>query len=161
MKEEIGYFDVLKSVITKIKVDNDDVEKHFVPFISMKWLSVDPKTCYTINQLNSAQGLNHIPKMDEYLFLKRVVNLPKNKYIAFDKNDKEMDIIIHNIAMYYRCGKETAKEYMKILGSDRIIELLEKIAQVNNKFTTDKNILDLRNAINKKRKEIQKYKGIK
>lgn len=160
MKEELSYFDVLKSVITKIEVPDEDIEKHFVPFVSMKWLSRDAKTCHSINTLNSTRGLQFIPKKDEYIFLKKVVKLPKNKYIEFDKNDKEYDIILLAIAVHFKCGKQTAKEYMKILGGEKIITLLEKLAQINNKYTSDAKILELRNALVKKKKEILKIKGI-
>lgn len=161
MQEELSYFDVLKSVITKIKVPDNDVEKHFVPFVTMKWLSSDPKTCYTINTLNTTRGLQFIPKKDEYIFLKKAVSLPKNKYIAFDKNDKEYDIILLAVASHFKCGKQTAKEYMKILGGERIIKILEKIAQINNTYTKDPKVLELRSALLKKKKEILKIKGIK
>ena len=160
MKEELSYFDILKSVITKIKVPDNELEKHFVPFVTMKWLSRDPKTCHTINVLNSTRGLRFIPKKDEYIYLKKVVNLPKNKYIEFDKNDKEYDIILLTIAIHFKCGKQTAKEYMKILGGEKIIALLEKLAQINNKYTSDAKILELRNALQKKKKELLKIKGI-
>jgi hypothetical protein len=158
-EKEIGYFDVMKSIITKDKVPEEVVEKHFVPFISMKWLSVDAKTCYSINELNSSRGIKLIPKYDEYIYLKRVVKLPKNKYLAFDKNDKEMDLIILTLSYHFKSGKEVAKEYIKIMGGEKVIIILEKIAQINNHYTTNEKILKLRNAINKKRKEILQIKG--
>ena len=161
MQEEISYFDVLKSVITKRKVQDNDIDKHFIPFVTMKWLSKDPKTCHTINILNVARGLQFIPKKDEYIFLKRAVTLPKNKYIAFDKNDKEYNIILLALATHFKCGKQTAKEYMDILGGEKIVALLEKMAQINNKYTSDAKILELRNALQKKKKELLKIKGIR
>jgi hypothetical protein len=159
MSKEIGYFDVLKSVITKIKVDNEDIKKHFVPFMTMKWLSNDAQTCHIINTLNTGEGLKYIPKEDEYLYLKRVVRLPKNKYIAFDKTDKDMDKIISAIAKYYKTNNASALDYINILGGEKTIALIEKISQINNKYTTDKTMLELRIALAKKKKEIIKIKG--
>jgi len=161
LQEELSYFDVLKSVITKIKVFDNDVEKHFVPFVTMKWLSRDAQTCHKINVLNSTRGLQYVPKKDEYIFLRNVVNLPKKKFLEFDKNDKEQEIILSAIALHFKCGKQTAKEYMNILGGEKLIQLLEKIAQINNLHTKNSKILELRNALNKKRKELLKIKGIK
>jgi len=161
MEKEIGYFDVLKSVINKHRIDDEIVNKHFVPFMALTWISVDPKTCYETNELNTARGLNYIPKLDEYKFLRSKVKLPRGKFIPFDKNDKHMNIIILAIADYYRVGKVTAQEYIKMMGGDRIIELLERIGQIHNTYTTDKYILSVRDALAKKKKDLKKMKGIK
>jgi len=155
-QKEIGYFDVLKSVITKEDIPKELILKHFSPFLVIKWLSYDFKSCYNINSLNSAKGLNLIPKEVEYLFLKRTINLPKKTFIPFDKNNKDFSYIIKYLSIYFKTGKNTTIEYMKILKAKRIIELLEKLAMLDNKYITDKNIIDLRKAINSQKINIQK-----
>ena len=155
------YFDVLNSVINKKQISDEDLKKHFVSYPTIVWLSKNPMACYASNQLNSCRGNKFIPKKADYLFLKGSIQLPKNTRLAFDKNDKEMKIIETAIKNYYKTGKSTAREYMKMMGGVRIITLLEKLAQLNNTFTRDKDILDLRNALLKKRNELLKIKGIK
>jgi len=161
MNKEIGYFDVLKSVINKHRMDDEIIDKHFVPFMALTWISVDPKTCYETNELNTAKGLGYIPKTAEYRFLRNKVKIPKNKFIPFDKNDKYANTIISALANYYRVGKVTAQEYMKMMGGNRVIKLLEKIGQINNTYTTDKYILSVREALAKKKADLKKIKGIK
>lgn len=161
MNKEIGYFDVLKSVITKQRIDEDSINKHFVPFMALTWVSADPKTCYETNELNTARGLSYIPKIDEYKFLRSKIKLPKNKYIPFDKNDKHYNTIVSVIADYFRIGKVTAEEYIKMMGGERVIEILEIIGQINNTYTNDKRILSVREALSKKKAYLKKIKGIK
>jgi hypothetical protein len=161
MQEEVSYWDVQKSVITKKRISEDIIKKQFTPFMALNWLSADPKTCYETNELNTAIGLNTIPLINEYKFIKNVVRLPKNKYLPMDKNDKHWNIIISAIANYYNVGKVTANEYIKLMGGSRLISLLERIGQIHNNYTTDKNILSVRDALKKKKAEIKKIKGIK
>ena len=160
MQEELSYFDVLKSIVTKRKVSDTDIEKHFSGFMATTWVSKDAQSCYSVNGLNSAQGLNHIPKLAEYKFIKTMIKLPKNKFIEFDKTDKHMNIIIKALGSYFNCGKSTTEEYMQILGGAKIVKILELLAQVNNKHTTDKKILDIRMALVKKTKDLMNIKGI-
>jgi len=160
-EENISYWDVQKSVITKQRISEENIIKHFTPFMTITWLSVDPRTCYETNELNTAIGLKYIPKIDEYKFIRNKVKLPKNKYIPMDKNDKHWNIIILAVAEYYRVGKVTANDYIKMMGGPRIINLLERIGQIHNTYTTDKYILSVRNALVKKKTELKKLKGIK
>lgn len=160
MREELSYFDVLKSIVTKKKVPVPDIEKHFSGFMATSWVSRDPQSCYVLNKLNSAQGLKHIPKLAEYKFIKSMIKLPKNKYIEFDKPDKNMNIIIKALSSYFKCGRSTVEEYMQILGGPKIIKILELLAQLNNKYTTDKSILDIREALLKKKEDLMNIKGI-
>jgi len=157
--KEIGYFEVLKSVINKNKIDEADIKKHFSSWQAIKWLADDAKTCYTLNMLNVCPGINRslhgIDTLTEYKFIKNTVNLPKNKYIPFLKNDKEMNLIIKYLSTYFKTGNETTKEYMRILKGDRLLTLLDKISYKGNRNVTNKNILELRNAITKKRKELK------
>jgi len=161
MNKEIGYFDVLRSVITKQHIDEDSINKHFVPFMALTWVSADPKTCYETNELNTTRGLSYIPKINEYKFLRSKIKLPKNKYIPFDKNDKHYNIIVSVVADYFRIGKVTAEEYIKMMGGERVIEILEIIGQINNTYTNDKRILSVREALVKKKSYLKKIEGIK
>jgi len=153
------YFDVLTSIINKKEISEEDIGKHFAGFPAIKWLSINPMACYAANQINSCRGNKYIPNSAEYRFLKQVIKLPKNTRLSFDKNDKEMKIIIDNLKVYFKAGVTTTIEYMNLLGGERLIPILEKIAQINNTYTTDKNILDLRMALAKKNKDLLKIKG--
>ncbi|MHB8097965.1 MAG: hypothetical protein ACYDD5_00035 [Sulfuricurvum sp.] len=154
------YFDVLTSIINKKEVSNDDVSNHFVGFMAIKWLSINPMACYVSNQLNSARGNKYIPKEAEYRFLKESIKLPKNTKLSFDKNDKDTKVIIDNLMSIYKTGRNTILEYMDILGGEKIISLLEKNAQLNNKYTTDPKIIELRSALVKKKNDLLNIKGI-
>jgi len=153
------YFDVLTSIINKKQISEEDIQKHFVTYTTIVWLSRNPMACYAANQLNSCRGNKYIPKDVDYKFLKESIKLPKNSRLEFDKNDKEMKIIENAIRTYFKTGKSTAREYMAILGGKRIVEILEKMAQLNNTYTRDKDIIDIRNALVKKKKELLKIKG--
>ena len=153
------YFDVLKSIISKSNVSEEDVDKHFAGFLAVKWLSANPMACYAANSLNSARGNKHIPKSAEYKFLKNVIKLPKNTYLKFDKNDKEMQIIMTTLTKEFSVGPDNVEDYMQILGGERILKILNKHAQLLNKTTTDPQIIELRKAIKKKEKDLLKMKG--
>jgi hypothetical protein len=157
--EMAEYFDVLKSIINKQNVPQDDIEKHFAGFMAVKWLSANPMACYTVNHLNSARGNKFIPKIAEYKFLKETIKLPKNTFLQFDKNDKDMQIILDVLVTEFRVGIENVQDYMKILGGERILKILNKHAQLLNTQTTDPKIIELRKAIKKKEKDLLKIKG--
>ena len=156
---ESSYFEVLTSIINKKKISSDDINKHFAGFPAIKWLSINPMACYAANQLNSARGNKYIPKEAEYKFLKQSVKLPTNTKLSFDKNDKEMKVIIDALKVYFKTGNTTAEEYLNLLGGEKVIVILEKIAQLNNTYTTEKKIIELRMALAKKKNELLKIKG--
>jgi hypothetical protein len=91
------YFDVLKSIIDKKHIDQEDIETHYSGFMASRWLSANPMACYTVNLLNASRGNKFIPKIAEYKFMYNAIKLPKNTYLPFDKNDKEMKTIIEVI----------------------------------------------------------------
>lgn len=117
--------------------------------------------CYTANMINTARGNKFIPKIAEYTFLKKAIKLPKNTFLKDNKNDKDLKIIETVISNYYSIGMVTARDYMKILGGDKIIEIIEKYLRVNTK--ADKiggvKINDMRTALAKKKAELLKMKG--
>lgn len=154
------YFDVLTSIINKKPVADDDVNKHFAGFMAVKWLSANPMACYAANTLNSARGNKFIPKIAEYKFLKNVVKLPTNTRLPFDKNDKELKLIMEILTREFKVGPENVQDYMKILGGEKILKILNKYAQWQNNQTTDPGIIELRKAIKKKEKDLLQMKGV-
>ena len=154
------YFDVLKSIINKKPIDPADVETHYSGFMASRWLSANPMACYTVNLLNSTRGNCNIPKMAEYKFLLNSIKLPKNTYLPFDKNDKDMKTIIDVISREFSIGENSIKDYINILGGARILKILEKHAQMTNNHTTDPRILEIRKALKNKKKELLKMKGL-
>jgi len=157
--KEIGYFEVLKSVINKDRIEEKDIKKHFAAWAAIRWLADDAKTCYNLNRLNVSPGINKslhgINGLTEYKFIKNSVKLPKNKYIPFLKVDKDMNLIIKHLSIHFKIGSETTKEYMTILKGEKLLTLLDKISYKGNKNVKNKNIIELRNAITKKRKELK------
>lgn len=153
------YFEVLNSIINKSHVEKEDISKHFVPFIAIRWLGSSARSCYDANALNSARGLKYIPKELEYTFLKEVIKLPKYTRLQFDKIDKEHFIIISFIMKEFKCGENVAIEYMDIMGGQRILKILYKYAHIGGN-THDPEILDLRKAIIKKEEYIKNIKGL-
>jgi len=155
MKEnkEFSYFDVLTSIINKKQIDDQSIDKHFSPFQAIRWLSNNPIACYESNKINI---YSKIPKSAEYRFLKNSIKLKKNTRLPFDKKDKDLKIIIKTICKEYKIGPETAKEYIKILPSKITLEILNKWAMTNNNYIKDKEVIELRKAIENKKIEIEK-----
>jgi len=158
---EPTYYDVLTSIVNKKKIDDEYIIKNFSGFPAIKWLSINPMACYTANKINSVRGVRFIPSIAEYKFLKESIKLPKNTKLSFDKKDKDMDIITKNLMIYFKTNSRTVDEYKQILGGNRILKILEKISQPTNFHTTNKDIIELRIAIEKKRKELLNIKGLK
>jgi len=152
------FFDVMNSVSNKREVSPEDVNKHFTGFLYVRNYSIHPQVCYKLNFLNSAQGLNYIPKIAEYKFIRNSV--PRGANFKFDKKDKNYEIIVDAIMDEFMCGYNTAEEYMKMLGGRRIMDILNKRAMIDNPYVKDSKILALREAINKKEKEIKQIKEL-
>lgn len=145
--QEPKYFDVLKSVLTKTHIDDVFVKKHFAPFLAIKWAAITPEMCIKLNTLNTAEGLNFIPKEVEYRYIKNTVNMPKNKYIPFPKGNQDYVLVLKYLAKYYLCNQDIAERYLKLQGKEKTLEILNKLAQTYNNYCTDPDILKLRKAI--------------
>ena len=160
------YFDVLKSIITKEKISDEDISKHFAGWPAQVWLSGNPMACYAANAFNSARGNGKVPKEAEYRFLRNSIKLPKNTWIAFDKSEKDWAIIIKAIAYYFKTSNGVAKDYINILGGEKVIQIIEKMITIGNntsKFTEVENKKDdnLAKSLAKIKKDLLEIKGNK
>jgi len=154
------FFDVLTSIINKKPISDEDIKKHYTGFVTNKWLSNNPMACYVVNQVQSTRGNKFIPVEAEYRFLKNSIKMNNNTRLAFDKNDKCYNTIIETVKSIYNVGNTTAEEYIKILGGKRLVAILEKRAMLSNTHTSDNTILSLREAINNKKNDLLKIKGV-
>lgn len=159
--KENNYFDVQNSIIKKTKVTDQEIQKHFSPFMAITTLSLDAKTCWQINSLNAAVGLKFIPKKAEYSFLYNTVKLPRNTFLKNEKSNKNYKLVIKELNKHFKSGTKTTEEYIKILGGVKIMEILDRISQKSNKYCTNPVLIKLRAAIQDIKKELLKIKGIK
>jgi len=162
--KEISYFDVMMSLVSKKRIPDGDVLKHYNGYMSFVWLSSHPKAVYDINTLNSARGNRFFAKekLAEYYALKGLVQIDRRTKIPFVKKDKHLETIMTLVQTHYKVGKTTAKEYYKILSPEQILGLLELHARKNEKYlsaTDTKSVQDIRSALTAKKKDL--LKGLK
>ena len=159
-KVEKTYFDVLSSIINKNKIDDEDINKHFAGFQAIRWLSIDARSCHSINALNSVRGNKFISKEAEYRFLKNVIVLPRKTFLKAPKDNKDLEPMYTTLMKHFNCNRIQAEEYSNLLGGEALIKILEIYAMLNNSYIQDKDILELRKMLSTKKSEILQIKGI-
>jgi len=159
MSKKIGYFDVLKSVISKDNVSDENIIKHFKPFLVTKWLSASPQVVYEMNKLNRYKS--NLDVLAEYRFLKHSIKLPKSTFIPFDKKDEYMHVVIECIQKEYMVSKSVSKEYIYLMGGERVHQIMSRRCYFNEISIKDPYTLELRKITTKYKDDIKNLKGIK
>ncbi len=153
------YFEVMTSIINKKKISDDLVLQHFNGWGAMIWLSAHPKALYEANLINSARGNKYIDKLSEYKALKGIIKIPKSTFLKMDKLDKDRKIILKTIKNHFNVGNSTAEKYYNILNGRELIKIFERYSRLNENMMSAKelkNVKEIRDILNKKRKEWEK-----
>ena len=147
--KEIGYFDVLTSIVNKKKIPNEYIEKLYNPFGTMRWLYEHPQALYEANILNSSRGIGKIPKIAEYKALKGIISINKKTFIKSSKTNSDLDIFIRLLLKHYNINTDLAKEYLFFMDSKDLLHLVTLYAREHESNLGNADI-----------KEVNEYRGI-
>lgn len=125
MSEEIKHtaYNVMKSAVDrKIKPTLEEIKK-INSFFLVRYISNDPASIYIANALNCNFK---IPIESQYKFILNstldkvaFINYPKKERLV---KDKDMRII----TKHFSINESVAKDYIKILGPEKVDEILNK-----------------------------------
>ena len=106
------------------ETDNDKLaEKAYVPYLTNKSLSYFPDTLFLANDMN----INHsVDNLLQYEYLLNTVR-PKKRFAKWVKPEDNDDLEI--IKMYFGYSNKKAEQALKILSSDVIKKIREKITR--------------------------------
>jgi len=123
MKPKTPYA-IMKSAIDKSFNPTDEELKKINSFFLTRFTSNDPSTIYISNILNCYS--KYIPIEAQYKFIRNstmnniaFINYPKKIRVTSDKNLKVL-------MKYFKCNERVAKDYAKILGEEKIEEIITK-----------------------------------
>lgn len=117
-------FEIVNS-ITYDKKPYKELSGKYNAFIVNRFLKQNKKAILAVNEMNKNYFLDNDMQYD---FLKRVI--PKHK--SFDKHvkkNKDNDVIINNVCMYYGINKKRAMEYIEEMTSDQIQLVADKLSK--------------------------------
>ena len=117
-------FDFVKSVTqTKENIwDNEETDKtQYVPYIVNKALSAFPDCLLFANEMNQYRELD---KDMQYLYYLNIIRQSKrfSKWLKKTEDDN-----LDMVRKYYRCNKERAREILKILTTEQLEEIKNKM----------------------------------
>ena len=118
-------FDIINSINNKTKLDWDDVtEKSYTPFMINRGLSFNIQTVLFANEMNQFPQLDKKMQYDFYFN-----GIPKGK--RFDKWQKKLavDDDVKLIMSFYDINIQRAEEYLKLLSSEQIDVIKQKMKQ--------------------------------
>lgn len=118
-------FDIINSINNKTKLDWDDVtEKSYTPFMINRGLSFNMQTVLFANEMNQFPQLDKKMQYDFYFN-----GIPKGK--RFDKWQKKLavDDDVKLIMSFYDINIQRAEEYLKLLSSEQIDVIKQKMKQ--------------------------------
>ena len=116
-------YNIMKSAVDKkINPSPEEIES-INSFFLIRYVSNDPASIYIANALNCRPN---IPIYAQYKFI-RYSTLDKVAFIAYPKkefkvNPKTLKILCN----HFKVNEQIAKEYIKILGDDKVDEILKK-----------------------------------
>lgn len=120
-------FDFLNAInITKKDLIAEDplTEKEYPPFMVNRGLSYFPDTVMYANEMNRNSD---IPKKWQFQFLINSIS-KKKRFSKWHKKDAETESL-QLVMEYYGYSSEKAKEAMKILSSDQLAYIEEKLSK--------------------------------
>ena len=124
-------YNVMKSSVDKSFKPTEEEIKTLNSFFLVRYISNDPNSIYIANILNC--NVKNIPIEAQYNFVRNstlskvaFINYPKKEKLV---SDKELKLIMS----YYKCSANVAKDYIKILGTEKTQEILEKYKNIKKK----------------------------
>jgi hypothetical protein len=120
-------FDFLNAInITKKDLITEDPlnEKEYPPFMVNRGLSYFPDTVMYANEMNRNSD---IPKKWQFHFLINSIS-KKKRFSKWHKKDADSESL-QLVMEYYGYSSEKAKEAMKILSSDQLAYIKEKLSK--------------------------------
>ena len=120
--------DIFKEIVpsilqTKKNVFGDDPDyKDYNPFIVNRALSFHPDCIPYVEEMNE---LHHLDKDMQYQYLINTIRPMKRKFASWQKAQVEKDL--ECVKEYFGYSNQKAKEAMRILTNEQIIEIKRRI----------------------------------
>ncbi|MHB8097966.1 MAG: hypothetical protein ACYDD5_00040 [Sulfuricurvum sp.] len=118
----------MKSAVDKTFMPTPEEIKTINSFFLIRYISNDPSSIYIANMLNCNYS---IPIEAQYNFVRHstlnkvsFINYPKKEKLI---SDKDLKIIMR----HFKINEIVAKDYIKILGTDKTKEILDKYSNIN------------------------------
>ncbi|MFW6130574.1 MAG: hypothetical protein ACOC56_05255 [Atribacterota bacterium] len=126
-------FDYLRALTNENKeldFNNDEIRKGYNPYIINRFVSMSEVFVPVVNEINE----HEVPKDVHYRFMFSI--LPKRKqYFKYIKKNKDLSLKEKKvIAHYFEVGLKEAEEYIRIMQSEQIQEVLEIYRSGKNKI---------------------------
>lgn len=117
--------DLFKDIIYSIMVTGDDRldnQSDYVPYVVNRALSFHYDCVLQANQMN---GCHELDNKLQYDFLKSTVRKYKRKFQPWQKMEKNHELEM--VKEYYNYSNEKAKEALKLLSKQQLVEISEKL----------------------------------
>jgi hypothetical protein len=117
-------FDVANSLSSTKTSDWSECETLYEPFMINRFFSNHYDTTLIANEMNSVAA-SKIPKKWAFDFYKFAIKSKKKRFSAWAKSTSSTDIL--TVSNYYKCSKQIAEQYLKVLTQADIEELKFKM----------------------------------
>ena len=123
-------YEVMKSAIDKKFKPTPEEVKSVNSFFLVRYISNDPNSIYIANALNC----NHVMPIEAQYNFVRNSTLDKVAFINYPKKDKMLkDADMKIIMSHFKISESVAKDYLKILGTEKTEEILNKYKSFGKK----------------------------
>lgn len=99
----------------------EDIEKQYNPFLANKGFSYFDDTVLHANEMNR---MHHLFKDAQYRYYLTALR-PRKRFSKWHKADKNADLDM--IQEYFQCNRTVAKGYLKILTTENLKEINNKM----------------------------------
>lgn len=115
--KKITVFDLIRNVsYDKMYIEKEVVEETYSQILANKNFSLFYDTILYANAMNTCHNVTDKMNYDFYNNI-----LPKRKrYAKWPKNNKEKNVILKKIQMYFDCGKQEAELYHRNMTNEDI-----------------------------------------
>lgn len=120
---KVTIFDILKEITyTKSDLDftNSDITNVYDIFMINRWLSMVESYVPVVECCNNSK----LTKKNHYNYLKNLI--PKNlTFFKYIKKNVDKSKELEAIASFYNCSISKAKEYMKLIPNEYILDIMK------------------------------------
>ncbi len=120
---ENNHFTIFNSLFTKQYISEEEINKHYKPFLANRQLMNLEEFVFLLNNLNE---LNLTPIVHYKILFKELPKLSKPPFLKFKNVQKKNDEYVKMLASYYNCSYRIAYEYLKFVYlNDKLREEIE------------------------------------
>jgi hypothetical protein len=125
MTKTITPFEVIQELSSSREYNyTPEIETAYAPFLTNRGFSNFYDTIMIANEMNT-MAVSKVPKKWQFDFYHFVISPKKKRFAAWAKSSPSADII--TVSDYYKCSKQIAEQYLKVLTQEDIKELEAKM----------------------------------